>query len=359
MTTLVPGGAAVRAGLARGDVLTHWGERVLTTSDDLVDAVTQLRGGDEAVVRLVRDDEALTITVSLQAVPLESDHVELREVSTTTGRLRVLETVPTDDSGIALLYLQSADWSSCDYALRPRHPVRGLLHGLTARGVRTFRVERSGCGDSEGPPCTEVDWATELAGYHEALTTITAEHDAVYVFGNSLGGMVAPLLRGVAGVIVFGTSAASWSTCLAESYRRQREDDGLPVETIADEVAALDELHRRVLAVGESPSAVVAERPELSFPHIADEHCHGRTLAFFRQLEAVDLHAAWQAVHAPVLALVGSEDRVCVAHDAEEIASLANGTWRLLDGVDHGLAAPGAVETVVEATMRWLDGLKR
>ena len=92
----------------------------------------------------------------------------------------------------------------------------GLVRTIATRGYVTMRVEKSGVGDSEGPPCGEIGYSQELEGYGAALAALkrhpSVDSDKVYLLGISLGGVFAPVLAGgnpVRGIIVYGTPAAA------------------------------------------------------------------------------------------------------------------------------------------------------
>ena len=94
----------------------------------------------------------------------------------------------------------------------------------------TLRVDKPGCGDSEGGPARDVDFDTELDGYRQALKMLKARSDVdpdhVFIFGHSMGGVMAPLLAAeipVQGMIVYGTIARTWSEYMLENIRRQME----------------------------------------------------------------------------------------------------------------------------------------
>ncbi|MEM8659795.1 MAG: MerR family transcriptional regulator [Pseudomonadota bacterium] len=70
----------------------------------------------------------------------------------------------------------------------------GLEHG----GLAKVRVERAGSGDSEGPPCSKLDYDTEVAHYIAVFTKLLnnplLNSEEVFVFGSSLGSTTAPLV---------------------------------------------------------------------------------------------------------------------------------------------------------------------
>jgi alpha-beta hydrolase superfamily lysophospholipase len=96
---------------------------------------------------------------------------------------------------------------SCEFPFAPETPLRALLTAWTRAGYCTLRVEKLGVGDSEGPPCPDNEFASDLAGARAGLELLRAmdfvDGERLAMFGHSVGGMIAPLLaaeRKVAGV---------------------------------------------------------------------------------------------------------------------------------------------------------------
>ena len=195
--------------------------------------------------------------------------------------------------------------------------------------------------------------------------------------GNSLGGMVAPLLASganagpaaLAGVAVIGTSAASWHDCLLGTRQRAAAREGRLGAAFDAETERLRWLQKRVLCDGLTPRQVYTERPDLTgqFPWFNEDMAYGRVAAFFQQLQACDLTQAWARVLAPVLVMHGADDDVCTWEEACHIVRAAalgtgeNNTGAAealqLAGVDHGWRQPAAVGQVVQALVRWMTRL--
>lgn len=102
-----------------------------------------------------------------------------------------------------------------------------LARDLGRRGVVVMRLEKSGTGDSQGPPCMTVDLLTEMRSYEVALTALArdshVDSNRIYLFGHSIGSLMAPRIANngkVAGVIVAEAaigSSMSYGTCAVAS----------------------------------------------------------------------------------------------------------------------------------------------
>jgi dienelactone hydrolase len=133
-------------------------------------------------------------------------------------RLRTIVSIPAgtlDRRFPAVLLIQGGGCGSIDSPFNVAVAQPGLIHAIGSKGLVTMRVEKSGVGDSEGPPCASIGYDEELAGYRAALKALQS-HPAVdpqriYLVGISLGGVFAPLLAAetrVAGISVYGALAA-------------------------------------------------------------------------------------------------------------------------------------------------------
>jgi pimeloyl-ACP methyl ester carboxylesterase len=217
----------------------------------------------------------------------------------------------------------------------------------------TLRVDKPGCGDSEGGPARDVDFDTELDGYRQALRMLKARGDVdaerVFLLGHSMGGVMAPLLAAeipVRGIIVYGTIARTWTEYMLENSRRQLEladiDPSAIDRQLRDDAALLTYLYAEKL----SPREIVARhprlRPLLEQTITEDRYFVDRSLTFFRQLADKNLGAAWESYSGHVLAIWGKADFVSHEDDHALIARIVNrdhpghGTFLAMDGIDHG-----------------------
>src|SRR5262249_30860627 len=157
-------------------------------------------------------------------------------------RLRTIITKPRGATGkLPVIFL--AGWLSCDTVESlPDNDAgpdtaRPDATGLTFRelaqlpGFAFFRVDKQGCGDSEGN-CAETAFESELVGYRAAFRALKTydfiDSDQVYVLGISNGGGFAPLVpetdsdqKQVRGYIVVGGWVKTWFEHMLEIERRR------------------------------------------------------------------------------------------------------------------------------------------
>ncbi len=343
-----------------GDALRSLAGEAPATLDELRALVARLPLSQPSPLVLQRGQQQLELLVHAEPLPLEaldSGHVVLDEVPWREHRLRAVWTFPAGGSARvpAIWLLPGAAWLSEEHPVEPRSARLTLVRGLTRAGFATLRVERSGLGDSEGPPCTELDLHAELSGWRAAREHFCGQPrvlpGARFLYGRSLGGMLAPLLceRGdFAAVAVWGSSAQPWPRAMLAASERQYRLAGRAGPELQRTLAQLEQLSQLVYGEGLNPEAAYRRHPELREAEpasFAGRYVYGRVASFFQQLAATDVAAAWRGVRCPVLALHGSADWLSLAEDSQQIAELAPaGEYRELAGIDHMMHARSSVE---------------
>jgi pimeloyl-ACP methyl ester carboxylesterase len=335
-----------------GDVLTHLDQNPAIDVLEVRHILRALRPGDPLLLDVLRGGRPFRFSTTVAAFPLEEHEgarVELGEVDVGSHLLRSIAVVPEGAGPHPCVYfLPGAHWASEEYPLDPEHPVPSLVGALAKTGFASVRVERSGIGDSQGPPCTRVDFETEIEGFRAGLRTVARlgwvdRHD-IFLFGHSIGAMVAPMLAGtaeLAGIACYAASAIPISEALVGAIRRHAAfvsstDPGFPAEKIA-------ELIRLVVRGGSDPDAVFRARPDLAAvapAHFTGDQAYGRIARFYHQLERTDVTSAWRRIGVPALFVHGERDRICTSDDSRALTALVGVKARFvsLPGVDHQLS---------------------
>lgn len=313
---LWPGSPAARGGVLVGD-------RVHTTEDVQV-VVT--RGGRE-----------IELEVAVEPRPVESidaAEVELGEIAVDGIRQRTFLARPIGiERPPLVVMLMGLSTASVDGFPPRADPLLQLVAALARSGIATLRIEKRGVGDSEGGPASAVDFAAERAAATAAIA-VAAELGRVVVFGHSMGGMLAPLVAAphAHGIVAYGTWASSFTDGMIASMRRQRRHAS-PAE--------LDRDAARMRAVVEDGEG--------------DAPIFGRTPEYFRQLQRVDLRAAWRSIGVPTLLLHGAEDVITSLEDHDAIATSARREVRELADLDH--AMHGNTRAIADAIAAFVASL--
>ena len=289
----------------------------------------------QAEVHLVGDlprkaGKALTDLPELQT--------EYGVVRTSEGsRLRTILTRPAGAMG-KLPAIMLTQWVSCgsvDFGPDRQNELRLIAE---RSGMVFIRVERSGDGDSEGKPCSELDYDTEVRQYREAFDQLArhewVDPDRMIIWGSSLGSTTAPLVaqgKKVAGIAVQGGGAVTYLERMINFDRLYLERSGkyLPAQIH-------DEMNRRVafqveyLVNGKTPEQIEREQPDLkgvwaSIRGGAEAPPHyGRPYAWHQQAAKKNFLEAWTRIETPVLVLHGEYDQFEPEHGHRLIVDTIN-----------------------------------
>ncbi len=384
---VLPGSSAEAGGLKAGDVIRAIGGKPTERLPAVFRAVRE-GGGRELAFEWTRDGKPGRAAVRLAEWPREEGtekyRVEYGDVASGAGRLRTIAYVPRAPAAKgrypALLILQGLGMATLDNP-RPGDPVdrpsgmgvyRTIAAGLADAGTVVLRVDKAGCGDSEGD-APALDFPGELDGYRAALKALKArpdvDPDRVFLFGHSMGGVFAPILAGevpVRGVAAYGTVFKTWLEYLLENERRQFHLGGGGPADFDRAVRLSERFHHGLLVEKKAPAAILREHPEIEGVRqglgVEGDQVFGRHYTFFQQLYDVNVPEAWAKLDADVLALWGEADFVSGRDDHEAIAAIVDaghkgrGRFLLVPKSDHGFDRSGSQSEAIHAS---LSGAKR
>ena len=255
-------------------------------------------------------------------------------------KLRAIITRPEGSQGkLPVIFL--AGWLSCDSVEAPEgtKDASGLAFRnlVTMPGYCTYRIDKPGVGDSEGD-CGKTDFDTELAAYRAAFRSLVnydyIDSTQVYILGVSNGGGFAPLiaetdteLAHVPGFVVVGGWVKTWFEHMLEIERRRFTLMGRSPAEVNERMKGVETLYHEMLFRNRPVADILSMQPKLVdlWPDGADrQHLYGRPLAFYQQLQKLNLAAAWSKVKVPTLVLHGQYDWIMSREDHEIIAGIVN-----------------------------------
>jgi hypothetical protein len=318
ITSVVPGGPAARAGLASGDVVVALGATSIYDTSDVLWTLHQLAGGTQTTISFIRNGAPQRVAIDL--------------------------------GGIGCY--------SVDVAANPQDPYLNLAHDVSRAGFVTMRVEKSGVGDSGGPPCHTVDFDAELRSYRIALQTLLhdpqVDTSKVYIFGHSIGSLEGPLLAGefpVKGLIVAEGIGRDWPEYELRNLRRQLELSG-------DDSAAVD---RALMEKAQCMERLLYEhQPETRIEQaIPSCRIHNGVYPvdapYVQQAAQIDIIGQWMKLNVPVLTIWGASDFVAEEADQQRIAEVVNtqhpgtATFEQIPNMDHLLGVQPTQRAALDA----------
>ncbi len=156
LSEIFPGSTAEAAGFKPGDVLLTLDDKKLDNAGELVRLFGSHKAGAEVTIELRRGDGLEKKKVTLKGRPLEkSDVYEIvyDSVQSHGRRLRTILTRPKGEGKHAAVFvIQGVGLFSVDNSIGPISPYKTIVDYFTRQGFVTLRVDKPGCGDSEGGP---------------------------------------------------------------------------------------------------------------------------------------------------------------------------------------------------------------
>lgn len=185
-----------------------------------------------------------------------------------------------------------------------------ILDFATRLGFATMRVEKSGMGDSQGTPCEAQDFLREVAGNLAGLKALSSysfvNPEELFIFGHSIGGVIAPLLAAkvpVKRIAVLGTLAESWYEYEIENVRRQYLLSGMNAfdveRAMVPQILARNEFYLNK----KTPDQIAFDNP-----HLANVIYFPVHWTYMQQLAEVSPVRDWNKTSADVLILSGDSD---------------------------------------------------
>ncbi len=375
-----PRSSAEAGGLKRGDVLKARDGNPIGSLPQFIRSLKTARTGTKVAFEAEREGEKVQLAFPLVQWPREEEtdayKVEYGDVTSKAGRLRTITLVPKAIQGSrapAVLIMQGLSAVTLDN-MPPNLPIdqpvgmavyRTIAAAMAEAGFVVTRVDKAGCGDSEGE-ATQLDFHGERDGYQNALKALRARSDVdperIILFGHSMGGIMAPLVAQedpVRGIAVYGISLKNWFEYLLENDRRQRQLAGVDLAVIDRGSRLLERFHHEFLVNKRIPTEITADRPELAAAvaemGVNGDLVFGRHHTFFHQLADVNVAEAWSKVNAHVLALWGEAEIVTSRQDHEDLAayidarSPGKGRFQLVPESDHGFGRHKTGKEAIQA----------
>jgi pimeloyl-ACP methyl ester carboxylesterase len=346
---VVAGSAAAEAGLAEGDVILEAAGKPLGSAEEYIAVVGRMNGGDRLPLAVLRDGRRLSPTLTLKPRPFESSpdfEVLYRSVATAAGRRRVIVTRPKGQGRFpAVLMVGGIGCYSLDN-LPPEDAYARILYGLTLKGFATMRVEKTGMGDSEGPPCQspQADLRQEVAGYVAGLRALKAydfvDSGRAFIVGHSIGAIVGPLVateEPVRGLVVAEGIGTDWFEYELENFRRQTLLAGTPYDEAERRARQARECKQRLLLEKQTPEQILKDAPACS-AYIGSPAPY----TYMQQLADLNLAEVWKKAAAPALIIYGTSDFLTSTAEHEYLRDMVNSfrpgsaAYVRIEGMAHG-----------------------
>jgi len=385
---IFPDTTASEAEIKEKDIILEVNETKIFSVQQFVGILADFQAGDEMRIIILRGNEKITKEFNLKPVPKETSpdfDIIYTSVALNDTQLRVIITKPRGmEKYPAILFIPGLACISVDYPFDYYpNPYKSVLYELTKKGFVTMRVEKSGMGDSGGPNCREVDFNTETEGFLKGLELLKTfdfvDTDNIFIFGHSMGGIMAPIIAAkipVKGIIVYGTVSKIWTEYEMENTRRQEELAGTDFVELEKFLREKERFLYHFYIEKLSPEEIAGK--DTCFEKYFDDesHIYGRHYRFLQQLYDINIAQEWSSTDSYVLSIWGEGDFVASRGDHELIADIVNryhpgkGTYLQMKNIDHGFSMTPSMEKsfnreyeegfnpqIIEEIYKWLTGI--
>lgn len=363
---------AEKAGLDVGDVIMMVDGEAIATPAGLAALTNHRKAGEAVTIAYRREGIPRTVKLKLTAAPREIGtarfDVVFGSVATSGGRLRTILTKPKSRGPHPALFLiQGIGTFTVERSPESIVGYAPIIEEFAANGFVTMRVDKPGCGDSEGGPLRDVDFDTQMDGFRQALAALRADPavdpERILIFGHSMGGAWAPLLAEespVRGIAVYGTVTKTWLEYALENTRRQQALAGATPAAI-DSVVRKEAAGTHYICVEKmTPSEMLAAHPDLQAwvdsSFVEQTYYSGLHYRFLQQIAEKNLAAAWEAYPGYALAIWGKSDFISGKEDHALIAAIVeahnagHGEFVALQDADHAFCVAATPE---ESLAEW------
>ncbi|MCD6064052.1 MAG: hypothetical protein K0R82_1963 [Flavipsychrobacter sp.] len=340
--TTTPGSTMYNLGLRKGDTIIELNRQTVIDMQGYNSIAGAIRTGEQLTVKYKRGNKISEKKASAAMKPydiLANGDVVYNWAQMGECKLRTIVRKPKGNGKMpAILFIPGYNCGSVEGYGQGSYGK--LINTWIANGFAVVTIEKTGLGDSYGCiPCMDADLATDMqvfeTGYRFMEELPYADKNNLFIFGHSMGGVIAPIVaekHSPRGVIAFATVYRPWSEFLLEMHRVQWPLDGKSYAETEDRARLIQKVYYEY-RLKKSP-AELYENPEYK-DIVASEleykpgtrHMWGRHWRFWQQLDSVDLARSWSNVNAKVLSVFGEADFVaCSELEHQLIVRTVNST---------------------------------
>ncbi|MEY8779197.1 alpha/beta hydrolase [Allomuricauda sp. XS_ASV26] len=356
ITAVMPNSTFSNLGVEQGNVLTQLNGRSINGVQDVLDVAGELYEGDLVEVEYWSGGKKRNNSTRLLGRPKESFEngiVSYGEVVYEGNTLRSIFVTPKHKEKPPVIYFLQGYTCGSVETVSDDGPMKKLLLDWVNAGFAVYRVEKPGVGDSKSErPCSEIGFEEELMafkqGYADLLKKQAVDTDNIFMFGHSMGGVIAPLLTDVKsprGIITYGTVGKNWYDYMVDLYTIQPKHFGVSEAQIKENnkvnLKFNDDLLVHKLS-GKEMSEKKEYASQFNLEDFKRNQYIGRDFKFWQGLVDVDITKSWSMVKTNVLAMHGEFDIQAIDEKgAQRIVDLVNknvgkGTFVLIENADHG-----------------------
>ena len=320
---VLPNSTGEKLGLKAGAVLLRFNGVETKSNQDLFAVLTNLRDGD--VVKATYLLNGVTITNSTKAQGRSKEtyanaNVKYDAVVYKGNKLRSILYSPKNIiKPPVVFFIQGYICQTVE--MRPNNPAKKLINDWVDAGFAVYRVEKPGIGDSDSSKkCRDLNYNEEQIAFDEAYKVLiknsSIDRDNIFIFGHSLGGVVAPLLAKrfmPKGIMAYGTTGKNWYDYMVDLYTTQPKLTGVSEKQIKEDNKVNLPFIKDLLVNKFSAQQILNNTSYKTFLNTELESFSrgqylDRDIIFWQTLSNIDLPNLWAQTNTNVLILYGEYD---------------------------------------------------
>jgi hypothetical protein len=330
---VIAGSTAEKAGFKKGDVLISI-NGTATNNGAATSSYVATQKNDAFTYELLRDGKTIKGKASFMRFPQEQYpdlEVNYTYAKTNTGLQRIIITKPkTNLNGAVLVFIGGIGCYSMDFAFDTAANELQMLNYLARSGFTTVRIEKPGMGDNKGysKDCDKISFKEEVNGYVEAIKELEQNRqipaDRLFLFGHSMGGVMAPMVAAqvpVKGIVAYGTIGSNFIEYLLKSRRTIAEAEGWEPDSTDDYIKDCCECAAYYFSEKMSKEQAAAKKPAC-LEHLSVFDLRSRQ--YNDELYALNIPALWRSFKGKALLIWGEGDYISCKDDHQIITDALN-----------------------------------
>lgn len=356
ITSVAPNSTFYNLGVKQGDVLTKLNGTSVNAIQDVLAITTSLYENDRVDAEYYANNVKKNGSAVLLGRPFETfrnGNVTYGQVVYKNNVLRSILVTPKHKKTAAVVYFLQGYTCGTVETMSDEYPMKRLMNDWLDAGFAVYRIEKPGVGDSNSKKhCMQIGFEEELQafkeGYKDLLQQTSIDSNNIFMFGHSMGGVIAPLLNEVKsprGIITYGSVGKNWYDYMVDLYTIQPKHFGTSDAQIKEDNKVNLKFNDDLLLHKLSGAELIKNKVYAEFFNaeaLKNEQYIGRHIKFWQNLADVNISKAWSKVQTNVLALYGEFDIQAInAEGSQKIAAIVNenggnGDFMLIEKADHG-----------------------
>lgn len=338
--TIYPNTTAAAIGLQPNDIIIKANDKAIIQPTEIFAFAKNLRANEDVRVTVLRNGSEVVLKGKVIEKPKEKSEtadIVYGEFAYNKGFVRTIYKTLKNAKPLGTIYfIQGLPCYSMDN-FQALDKTKQALDAMVDRGFAVYRMEKADMGDNIGQNnCEGMGFTEELAmyvaGYKNLLTLKNVDTSKIFLFGHSLGGIVAPLVAQQfqpKGVVVYGTGFKPWMDYLMDAFLIQSQYYGQDFGMLRDTLESIKPYtndyfygKKTLEETVNDPKGLFAMQCVMSYNPETKLAASGRSPQFMKEVNEHNVAKAWGNYNNYVLAIYGEAD--IAANNSDDHIALIN-----------------------------------